>query len=67
MWREFVKGKIWTNEVHFIQKHWTLCGKRENFYLIYLSREDFDKGNNIANLPNLREAKKYCDNLTTEI
>jgi hypothetical protein len=66
MWRETIKGRIWTNEVHYIQKCWTLCGTKTNMFFIYLSKADFEKGSNITTLNNLRDAKKYCNDLTKE-
>jgi len=57
----------WTNRtwVHcdgmVISRHWSLIpGVAENYYFCFLTKTDFDAGNNFATRSTLREAKETC-------
>lgn len=48
----------WTNDKgRVIQRMWTLAGEKKDFFLCFMSEDDYQKGNNFASFSHLKEAK----------
>lgn len=58
----------WTHpEGYVIQRMWTLAGKKKDFFLCFMSEDDYQKGNNFASFSHLKEAKKKFEKLVDSL
>lgn len=65
-------SRVWPHkwkhtEGYVIQRMWTLVGKKKDFFLCFMSEDDYQKGNNFASFSHLKEAKKKFEKLVDSL
>ena len=63
MWTRIWPHK-WTHpDGYVIQRMWTIGTKRKDFFLCFMSEDDYQKGSNFASFSHLKEAKNKFEKL----
>ena len=57
------KNKIWKHENGYIITKTSLSVSKSSYFSCYQSQDHYSKGDNFDSKPNLREAKKRCEEL----